>query len=332
MNPTKRSTLLGLSALGAGLTLPAHASVPAYPSRPVSIVVPYPAGGLSDVIARNVNAALGRQLGQPVVVENVAGGSGSIGATCVLTAAADGHQVFQGSPNELILAPLAISAIRFRSEDFRLVQMIATAQIAFLTRKDIPANSVDEFLDHARKAAAAGKPVTYASVGIGSFYHLLGEHLSKTTGVSMVHVPYKGGQPAEQDLLAGEVDIFLAPYGRKYDDFARQGKLKILAMLNRERLDSVRAYPAITESKALRDFTFSIWTGYFVKKDTPEAVVQRLHKAITDTLSDPQVRSALEAQSQLLATPLPLEAVGKAYADGTAQFRAIARAINLQPQ
>jgi tripartite-type tricarboxylate transporter receptor subunit TctC len=139
-------------------------------------------------------------------------------------------------------------------------------------------------------------------------------------------------QPAEQDLLAGEVDIFLAPYGRKYDDFARQGKLKILAMLNRERLDSVRAYPAITESKALRDFTFSIWTGYFVKKDTPEAVVQRLHKAITDTLSDPQVRSALEAQSQLLATPLPLEAVGKAYADGTAQFRAIARAINLQPQ
>ena len=332
MNPTKRSTLLELSALGAGLTLPAHASVPAYPSRPVSIVVPYPAGGLSDVIARNVNAALGRQLGQPVVVENVAGGSGSIGATRVLTAAADGHQVFQGSPNELILAPLAISAIRFRSEDFRLVQMIATAQIAFLTRAGLPVKSVDEFVEYARKAAAAGKPITYASVGIGSFYHLLGEHLSKTTGVPMVHVPYKGGQPAEQDLLAGEVDIFLAPYGRKYDDFARQGKLKILAMLNRERLDSVKAYLAITESKALRDFTFSIWTGYFVKKDTPEAVVQRLHKAITDTLGDPQVRSALEAQSQLLATPLPLEAVGKAYADGTAQFRAIARAINLQPQ
>jgi tripartite-type tricarboxylate transporter receptor subunit TctC len=332
MNPTKRSSLLGLSALGATLALPARASVPAYPSRPVSIVVPYPAGGLSDVIARNVNAALGRQLGQPVVVENVAGGSGSIGATKVLTAAADGHQVFQGSPNELILAPLAISAIRFRSEDFRLVQMIATAQIAFLTRAGLPVNSVDEFVEYARKAAAAGKPITYASVGIGSFYHLLGEHLSKTTGVPMVHVPYRGGQPAEQDLLAGEVDIFLAPYGRKYDDFARQGKLKILAMLNRERLDSIKAYPAITESKALRDFTFNIWTGYFVKKDTPEAVVQRLHRAITDTLSDPQVRSALEAQSQLLATPLPLEAVGKAYADGTAQFRAIARSINLQPQ
>jgi tripartite-type tricarboxylate transporter receptor subunit TctC len=332
MNPSKRSTLLGLSALGAGIALPAHASVPAYPSRPVSIVVPYPAGGLSDIIARNVNAALGRQLGQPVVVENVAGGSGSIGATRVLTVAADGHQVFQGSPNELILAPLAISAIRFRSEDFRLVQMIATAQIAFLTRKDIPANSVDEFLDHARKAAAAGKPITYASVGIGSFYHLLGEHLSKSTGIPMVHVPYRGGQPAEQDLLAGEVDIFLAPYGKRYDDYAKQGRLKLLAMLNRTRLESVKLHAAIGESKQLRDFAFNIWTGYFVKKDTPEAVVQRLHKAVTDTLNDPTVRAGLDAHSLLLAEPLPLDAVGKAYAEGTAQFRAIARSINLQPQ
>lgn len=332
MNPNKRSLIRRLSAFAAGLAFAAGASAQPFPARPVSLVVPYPAGGLSDIIARTVNPALGKQLGQPAIVENVAGGSGSIAATKVLTAPADGYQVLQGSPNELILGPLAISSIKFRSEDFRLVQMISTAQIAFLTRKDIPASNVDEFLDYARKAAAAGKPVTYASVGIGSFYHLLGEHLSKVTGIPMVHVPYKGGQPAEQDLLAGEVDLFLAPYGKKYDDFAKQGKLKVLAMLNKERLDSVKSYPAISESKQLQDFAFSIWTGYFVRKDTPEPVVQRLHKAITDTLSDPQVRATLEAQSQLLTPPLPLDAVGKAYVDGTAQFRAIARSINLQPQ
>jgi tripartite-type tricarboxylate transporter receptor subunit TctC len=103
-------------------------------------------------------------------------------------------------------------------------------------------------------------------------------------------------------------------------------------MLNRARLDNVKAYPAISESKLLREFAFNIWTGYFVKKDTPEAVVQRLHKAITDTLNDPAVRAGLDAHSLLLAEPLPLDAVGKAYAEGTAQFRAIARAINLQPQ
>lgn len=333
MNPTKRSTLLGLSALGAGMALPAATSAQqAYPTRPVSIVVPYPAGGLSDIIARTVNASLGGRLGQSVIVENVAGGSGSIGATKVLTAQADGHQLFQGSPNELILAPLAISSIRFRSEDFRLVQMIATAQIAFLARAGLPVSSVDEFVEHARKAAAAGKPLTYASVGVGSFYHLLGEHLSKTTGVPMVHVPYKGGQPAEQDLLAGEVDLFLAPYGRRYDDFAKQGKLKVLAMLNKDRREGLKGFPAIAESKLVRDFTFDIWTGYFVKKDTPEAVVQRLHRAITDTLADPAVRAGLDAHSLVIADPLPLEAVGKAYADGTAKFRAIAKSIDFQAQ
>jgi tripartite-type tricarboxylate transporter receptor subunit TctC len=148
----------------------------------------------------------------------------------------------------------------------------------------------------------------------------------------MVHVPYKGGQPAEQDLLAGEVDIFLAPYGKRYDDYARQGRLKLLAMLNRTRLEGVKSHPAISESRQLKDFNFNIWTGYFVKRDTPEPVVQRLHKAITDTLNDSTVRAGLDAHSLLMADPLPLEAVGKAYAEGTEQFRAIARAINLQAQ
>ena len=327
-----RSLIVVLCSLGAGLASSATATAQPFPTKPVWLVVPYPAGGLSDIIARTVNTAIGKQLGQPVIVDNVGGASGSIGAGKVLAAPSDGYMLFQGSPNEVILGPLAMAAVKFRSEDFRLVQMIATAQIAFLTRKDIAATSVDEFLDHARKAAADGKPVTYASVGIGSFYHLLGEQLSKLSGIPMVHVPYKGAQPAEQDLLAGEVDLFLGPYGRRYDEFARSGKLKVLAMLNKERLESVRNTPAISETRSLKDFTFNIWTGYFVKKDTPEPVVQRLHRAISDTLNDPVVRTALEAHSLLLASPLPLDAVGRAYADGTAQFRAIAKSIDLQPQ
>jgi tripartite-type tricarboxylate transporter receptor subunit TctC len=159
MNPSKRSLIRGLSAVAASLAFASGAFAQStFPARPVSLVVPYPAGGLSDIIARTVNPALGKNLGQSAIVENVAGGSGSIGANKVLTGAADGYMVFQGSPNELILGPLAIASIKFRSEDFRLVQMIATAQIAFLARTGIPANTVDEFLDHARKAAAAGKP------------------------------------------------------------------------------------------------------------------------------------------------------------------------------
>ena len=320
------TTLIG------SLLLAGTVAAQTYPSKPVTLMVPYPAVGLSDVIARTVNNTLSKNFGQPVVVENLGGASGSIAAQKVLNSPSDGQIIFQGSPNELILAPLAISAVKFKSEDFRLVQMIATAQIGFLARKDLPVNTVDEFLDYARKQAKEGKPITYASVGPGSFYHLLGEHLSKVTRIEMTHVPYKGSAPANQDLLGGQVDIFLAPFGKAYDELQKQGKLKVLAMLNSERLESVKDYPAISESKSLKNFTFNIWTGYFVKKDTPEPIVQAIYKAITDSLSDPAVRSGLEANSQLVPKPMSLQAVDKAYADGTAQFRAIAKSINLQPQ
>ncbi len=328
---SRYKTLMAGAAIALA-TLSGMAQAQSYPTRPVTLLVPYPAGGLSDVIARSVNNTLGKQLGQPVVIENLGGASGSIAAQKVLNGPSDGYQLFQGSPNELILAPLAIASIKFKSEDFRLVQMIATAQIAFLARKDLPVSNVDEFLEHARKSAQQGRPLTYASVGPGSFYHLLGEHLSKVTGIPMTHVPYKGAAPAEQDLMASQVDFFLAPYGKKYDEMHKQGRVKVLAMLNNERLESVKNYPAISESKQLKDFTFNIWTGYFVKKDTPEPVVIALHKAITETLGDAGVHQALEANSQLLAKPLPLAAVDKAYADGISQFRAIAKSIQLQAQ
>jgi tripartite-type tricarboxylate transporter receptor subunit TctC len=320
------------AAFLSGVFLAGAAYAQTYPSKPVTLMVPYPAGGLSDVIARTVNTTLSKNFGQPVLVENLGGASGSIGAQKVLTAPSDGQMIFQGSPNELILAPLAISAVKYKSEDFRLVQMIATAQIGFLARKDLPVNTVDEFLDYARKAAKDGRPITYASVGPGSFYHLLGEHLSKVSNIEMTHVPYKGIAPALQDVMGGQVDIFLAPMGKANVELQKQGKLKVLAMLNNERIESFKDYPAISESKALKTFVFNIWTGYFVKKDTPEPVVQVIYKAISDALNDPTVRAGLEANSQVVAKPLSLQAVDKAYADGTAQFRAIAKTINLQPQ
>lgn len=323
---------LRVVSLVLGFAAASSAFAQMYPSKPVNLMVPYPAGGLSDVIARIVNNPLSKQLGQPVLIENLGGASGGIAAQKVLSAPGDGYYLFQGSPNELILGPLANAAIKFKSEDFRLVQTIGSAQIAFLTRPDLPVKDVEEFLVYARAQAKAGKPVTYASVGVGSFYHMLGEQLSKVTGIPMTHVPYKGAAPANQDLVGGQVDIFLGPFAKIYEEFNAQGKVKILSILNKERLPSTKAYPAIGESKSLKNFTHTIWTGYFVKKDTPEQVVQELHKALTATLSDPAVKSGLDANSLLVSQPLPLNAVEKSYADGIKQFRAIAKSINLQPQ
>jgi tripartite-type tricarboxylate transporter receptor subunit TctC len=175
----------------------------------VSLVVPYPAGGVSDVIARIVSPALSKKLGEAVIVENIGGASGGIAAQKILNSPSEGYLVMQGSPNELILGPLANSAIKFKSEDFRLVQMIGSAQIAFLVRGDMPVKDIDSFLAFAKKSAQEGKPLSYASVGHGSFYHLLGEQLSKETKIPMTHVPYKGAGPAMQDLIGGQIDFFL---------------------------------------------------------------------------------------------------------------------------
>jgi len=303
-----------------------------FPAKSVSLMVPYPAGGLSDVIARFVNMPLSKQLGQPLIVENLAGASGSIAAQKLLNSPADGYRIFQGSPNELILAPLAMKAVKFKSEDFRLVQMIGAAQIAVLARKDLPVSNMDEFVVYARKQAELGKPVTYASVGVGSFYHLLGEYLSKVTGVPMLHVPFKGGAPAAQAVMGGEVDIFLSPYGKSYDEQSKSGMIKILAMLNKERLEGVKDYPAIGESKDLKDFIFTIWTGYFVPQNTPEPVVDTLYKAITASLEDPAVRNGLTLNSMLIAPPLSQAEVARVYAEGIEKFRAIAKSIDLQPE
>jgi tripartite-type tricarboxylate transporter receptor subunit TctC len=267
-----------------------------------------------------------------VIVENLGGASGGIAAQKVLNAPADGHMIFQGSPNELILAPLANAAIKYKSEDFRLVQMISINPLAMFARKDLPAANGDELVAYAKKTAAAGKPLTYASVGPGSMYHLLGEHMSKLSGVPMTHVPYKGAAPAQQDLMAGEVDIFMTPYGKGPVQLAEDGKLKVVAALSLERQDLIKKAPTLNESAALKGFVFETWAGYFVHKDTPEAVVVALHKALSEVANDPAIRSALEAQAMVVPRPQSLAGMSKVYADNTSRYRSIAKAMNLQPQ
>ena len=316
--------------LWAGLLTSSWAQ--AFPSKPVTLMVPYPAGGVSDVIARTLNTTLAKHLGQPVIVENLGGASGGIAAQKVLNSPADGHMIFQGSPNELILAPMANAAIKYKPEDFRLVQMITINPLVMFARKDFPADTPAQFLAYAKQAAADKKPVTYASVGPGSMYHLLGEHLSKITGIEMTHVPYKGGAPALQDMMAGQVDIFLSVYNKSMIQMVDEGKLKAPAVLSSERQEAFKNAQPLNDHPALKGFVFDTWAGFFVHKDTPEAVVQVLHKALGEVAQDAAIRSALEAQSMVVPRPQPLATMNKIYADNTARFRAIAKAIQLQPQ
>jgi tripartite-type tricarboxylate transporter receptor subunit TctC len=206
------------------------------------------------------------------------------------------------------------------------------APMAIMARADLPANNADELVAYAIKVAKEGKSMSYASVGIGSFYHLLGEQMSKMTGAPMLHVPYKGLADVVKDMMGGQVDIFMAPYGAPQVELAKGGKIKFIAALSPGRGPLMQQLPSTTESKLLKTFTAEIGTGYFVKRDTPEAIVQTLHKAIQTTMADADFKARIVALGQEMSPLQSLDAASKAFADETAQYRAIAKSINLQPQ
>lgn len=327
-----QSTLKNLLGAVAALAIGASALAQSFPTKPVSLMVPYPAGGLSDNIARRVNVPLGAALGQPAIVENLGGASGSIAAQKVLNSASDGQLVFQGSPNELILAPIALSAVKYKPEDFRQIHRIALAPMAIFSRVNLPAKNADELVAYAAKAAKEGKPLTYASVGPGSFYHLLGSKMSRDLNIDMTHVPYKGIADAQRDLIGDMVDIFITPYGAAQVELVKTGKIKAIAVLTPARQRLLPDVPSTTESKALKGFTAEIGTGYFVKRDTPEAVVQVLHRALQKTLGDAELRNALNAMGQETAPLQTLAEADAAYKAEVALYQRIAKSINLQAQ
>jgi tripartite-type tricarboxylate transporter receptor subunit TctC len=301
-----------------------------YPNKPVNLMVPYPAGGPSDAIARIFNVPLGKELGQQVLVENLGGASGAIAAQKVLAAPADGYYLFQGTANEVILSPLANAAVKLKAEDFRLVHPVADAVMVFVARKDLPANTVDELIALARKSS--DKPLTYGSVGIGSLYHFILEDVQSRRGIKLTHIPYKGNAPLLQDLGGGQVDFAVLIYSAAMGALAEQGRMKVIGQLGAQRSELLKNVPTANEGSELKDFSYKIWSGFMVRKDTPEDVVQRLHKTIQATLQDPSVRKQLADQTQATAAPMTLGESARYFQAETARYRSLAKSINLQPQ
>lgn len=326
-----RRRLLQATSCAAGTSLAGPTLAQIASTNPALIMVPYPAGGASDAIARIINTPLSKELGQAVLVENLSGASGTLGAQKVLNAPANGQLIFQGSPNEVILAPLANAAVKFTSEDFQLVQLISYAPIVLIARHDLPANSVDELVTLARKFAKT-QPLTYGSVGVGSMYHVLAEHLGQLIQANMSHVPYKGGPPLLQDLAGSNVDFTFLPHFAAIDGMVALGRIKILGQVGVTRATTLPKIPTLTEGKLIKDFNFSIWTGYMLRKGTPVDVIQRLQKALHDTLTQSKVIELLTAQSAIVAKPMSLEESARFYAAETANYRRLVKAVGITPQ
>ena len=286
MKATRRNLLASVGALGV---LAAAGSVrgQAYPTRPVRWIVPFPAGGPSDILARIIGQSLSEQLGQPFVIENRAGAGGNIGTQAVASAPSDGHTLL------LVAAPNAINVALYDNLDFNFVRDIApVASIArgaliMLVAPSFPAQTVDQFIAFAK--ARPGK-INMASAGNGTPPHVAGELFKVMTGIEMLHVPYRGVAPAITDLLGGQVHVLFDPVPSSIG-YVRMGKLRALAVTTAQRSQLLPDTPSLGEFVA--GYEASTWFGVGAPKRTPPEVIAKLNTAINAVIAAPGIKARL---------------------------------------
>jgi tripartite-type tricarboxylate transporter receptor subunit TctC len=290
------SLALVLCVLGGAGIGPAAAQ--SWPTRPVTMVVPFAAGGGTDVLGRIVGRRLSEVLGQQVIIENVGGAGGMVGSARVAKAAPDGYQFVLGSRADAINQTLYKSPLYNLTTDLAPVVLIADQPTVLVARRDLPVGNLQEFIAYARKNQ---NTMQFGSAGAGSTGHVDCSLLNARIGVNIAHIPYRGGGPAMQDLIAGRFDYFCTLSGTVSQQI--EGKLvKPIANLARDRLPML-ADLATAQEQGLKDFEASTWFGFFVPRHTPEPVIQRLHDATVAAMETPWVQERFKEVGAIVVAP-----------------------------
>ena len=325
-----KKRLLHRIAVLASLTLAASAALAqAWPTRPVSLVVPWPAGGPSDFVARQIQQDTQKALGQPLVIENIGGVGGAMGVQKMLSGT-DGHTLLLGSPLELIIPPLTLASVKYRPSDLRLVAQLVKAPLVLVARKDLPAGNIQELI--ALASQRKDKPLTMANTGTGSMFHLVAEKMAQSAGIEFLHVPYRGSAPAMGDLMGGQVDLMFTIFAGPIPATIADGKLKAIGLTTAAPLPKFPQIGALAAHPKLAGFEFDSWAGVQVPRQTPDDVAQRLNRALYEAMANPQTRQAFEAAGNLVVPPTSLADLERIYQSEITRYQAIAKSINLQPQ
>lgn len=271
----------------------AHAQTGAWPGKVVRFVVPFPAGGGVDFVARTVAQRLSDTLKQQVIVENKAGGSGRIGAESVARSEPDGYTILIASPAETIIAPAAGQKLAYDPrKDLVAVALIGETPLVIAVHPSVPANTLPELLAMAK--AQPGK-LDYGTPGVGSSMQFAGVMLELIAGVELQHIPYKGAAPAVTDALGGQVPMLIVG-SPPVIPHAKAGKLKVLAVTSDKRSPSLPDTPAVAELPGYEKYRFTNWMGVFVAAKTPQPIVDRIAAEISRIAKDPGTREALMTQ------------------------------------
>lgn len=292
-----------------------------YPSKPVTIVVPYAAGGGTDITARVIGKRLAEKLGQPVIIDNKPGAGGSIGTGFVAKAAADGHTLLLANPGPNAINPHLYPKLPYSAEtDFAPVTLLTSLPVVFCVAANSPVRSMADLVALGKRTAATAN---YGSSGNGSVSHLGTELLNMATGAKFTHIPYKGAAPMATALISGEIQLGLVN-GLDAMPFLNTGKLRALAVPSPARSPIFPDVPSTAEL-GLPDVRIEFWYGLLAPAGTPRAVIDRLNRALHAILAEPEIKARLVQLGSVPAPSTP-EELGSRIKSELAQYASIVRA------
>ena len=329
MKPFVRFSLGGLLAILFGLLPSLALAQSSTLTGPVTLLVPYPAGGPSDLVARTLAAPVAKELGLDVITDNISGASGVIAVQKVLSSPADGRLVYQGSQSELIIPPLTMRSIKYKPTDMEIIHPTTITPMLLVVRNGLPVTNLQEFINLGKQHSAS-QPLSYGSSGIGSLYHLVPEGMAKMAGSRYNHIPYKGAVQLLQDLVGDRLDFAVMAFSGTVLQGLQVGQFRAIANMSKYKPKDLAHLPSISDAEVFKSIDFSTNSAYFVKKGTPLAIKTALNKAIGNALATQPVVQVLEGDGRRLQRGLSLTESEAFYAGEIAKYERILSQIGFQ--
>ena len=320
---SKRLLNLGPMAVAVGLVVGIGSSI-AYPTKPITLVVPFPPGGSTDIVGRVVGDGLSKELGQPVVIENRGGAGGTVGTAVVGKAAPDGYTLSIGTTSTHAVGPATLPKVAFDPiKNFAPITLVAETPYVLAVNNKVPAKSVKELVELVKKQP--GK-FNYGSAGAGSTTHLAGAMFAHAAGLQMEHIAYNGNGPATTALLGGEVQVLMGSMPAVLAQI-KNGEIRALAVGTVRRSPELPDVPTMQEA-GIKDFEASLWLGVVAPAGTPDAIVKQLHAAILKTVKNPDVAQRLRKSGAEPVTTTP-EEMRKQIQDDLTKYLQLAKLIGI---